>query len=68
MKRILRENLLEMGVLESKLHAFGAVVDTVGASVSTVAGVSPELTFEQREELLLLQADIKRRRRRKTLY
>ena len=67
MKRILRENLLEMGVLESKLHAFGAVVDTVGASVSTVAGVSPELTFEQRKELLLLQADIKRRRR-KTFY
>ncbi len=58
MKHILRENLFELGVLQSRPHV-GAVVDAAGASASVV-GSHSELTFEQRKELLLLQAGIKR--------
>ncbi len=42
MKHILRENLLELGVLQFKPHV-GAVVDMVGASV---VGLNSELTFQ----------------------
>ncbi|KAK0131567.1 hypothetical protein N1851_033742 [Merluccius polli] len=57
-KNILKENLLEAGVLQPKLYADGSGVDTADVSVSEV-GVSTGLTFEQRKELLLLQVEIK---------
>jgi len=60
MKHILRENLLELGILQPKSRAVGAGLDMVSASASSVAGMSSELTFEQSRELLLLQAEIKR--------
>lgn len=48
MKDIVRENLLDTGVLH-KLHGVGAGVDTVGLSASSVAGVNSEFTFERRK-------------------
>lgn len=47
---------MESGILRSKSQAVGAGLDTVGASALSVAGVSSELTFEQRRELLLLES------------
>ncbi|KAK0152175.1 hypothetical protein N1851_006449 [Merluccius polli] len=58
-KNILKENLLEAGVLQPKLYAGGSGVDTADVSVSEV-GVSTGLTFEQHKELLLLQVEIKK--------
>lgn len=59
-KNILKENLLEAGVLQPKLDAGGSGVETADVSVSEVGEYwSTGLTFEQRKELLLLQVEIK---------
>ena len=56
-KNILKENLLEAGVLQPKLDAGGSGVDTADVRVSEVGEY---WVTHQRKELLLLQVEIKK--------
>lgn len=58
MKNNLKENVFELGVLQSKVHAVGSGLDTINAAGIVGAVVSTGLTFEQHRKLLLLQMEI----------
>ncbi|XP_050923269.1 uncharacterized protein LOC127139346, partial [Lates calcarifer] len=60
MRNILKENLLEVGVLSQQIPAVAPGLDSFGVAASGEARGSTVLTFEQQRELLLLQMEMKK--------